>query len=83
MDTTCVTFYLESSDQATEQAVLAFCVAAKTTAEIMEYLGLNHREHFRSVILKPLLDKGLLSLTIPDKPTSPNQKYITVSNNHA
>jgi len=43
----------------------------------MQYIGLKHREHFRSHILKPLVKKGLLRLTIPDKPNSPNQKYIT------
>ena len=48
--------------------------------EIMEHTGLKDREHFRRDILKPLIDQGLLRYTIPDKPTSRMQKYVTVEN---
>ncbi|MFZ4616717.1 MAG: Fic family protein [Rectinemataceae bacterium] len=43
----------------------------------MEHLGLKHREHFRLDILQPLIEGGLLDLTIPDKPKSPKQNYVT------
>ncbi len=69
----------QATEQVTEQAVLSFCKEPKSTHEIMEYIGLRHREHFRSQILKPLIEKGLLGLTIPDKPNSPKQKYIAKS----
>ncbi|MBI5359186.1 MAG: putative DNA binding domain-containing protein [Planctomycetes bacterium] len=59
--------------------VLAFCVKPKTRGEIQELLGLRDREHFRSEILNPLIKKGLLALTIPDKPNSPKQKYYSVA----
>lgn len=36
---------------------------------------LAHREHFRKAYLEPLVTAGWLERTIPDKPTSPNQKY--------
>ena len=45
----------------------------------MQFLNLKHKRHFRVTILKPLLEKKLLKETIPDKPTSPKQKYIAVS----
>ncbi|NLV97503.1 MAG: hypothetical protein GX043_09245, partial [Desulfovibrionales bacterium] len=67
------------TEQATEQAVLAFCRQPRSTTEIMHHLGLRHREHFRSSILMPLLERQLLRLTIPDKPSSPKQKYITTT----
>ena len=38
---------------------------------------MTHNTYFRKTILVPLLEKGLLNLTIPEKPTSPKQKYIT------
>ena len=40
-------------------------------------LSVEVNEDFRKEILKPLIDKGLLKLTIPDKPTSPKQKYYS------
>jgi len=38
---------------------------------------MKSRRYFREKILNPLIKGGLLKLTIPDKPTSPNQKYYT------
>ena len=72
------------TEQATEQvekqeSLLEFCRTPKSTSQIMAFLGLKHREHFRSEILQPLLKKGLLKLTIPDKPTSSKQKYYTAN----
>ena len=81
---------MQATDQATMQAtdqattydertklILNFCKTEKSTTEIMAHLGLTHRRHFRLGILKPLLNKKLLFLTIPDKPNSPNQKYYS------
>ncbi len=47
----------------------------------MEHLGLKHRKHFRSEILQKLLEAGKLTMTVPEKPKSPKQKYITVKGN--
>ena len=73
----------QATAQATAQAdsekvelILAFCTEPKSRDEIMNHLGLKHREHFRSEILLPMIEAGLLSLTIPGKPKSPLQKYI-------
>ncbi|MBD3842464.1 MAG: cell filamentation protein Fic [Campylobacterales bacterium] len=40
---------------------------------IMSSLGLNDRKNFREVY--PAIEDELVSLTIPDKPTSSKQKY--------
>ncbi|MHC5310616.1 Fic family protein [Myroides sp. LJL116] len=38
-------------------------------------LGLANRDYLRKTYLQPAIEKGLVALTIPDKPTSGNQKY--------
>lgn len=43
--------------------------------EIQDALGLKHEVHFREAYLIPSIEKGLLEMTIPDKPTSSKQKY--------
>ena len=40
------------------------------------FCGINSREYFSNNILNPLLETGRLLRTIPDKPKSPNQKYV-------
>jgi len=37
---------------------------------------MKNRKYVQSQIIKPLLEQDLLSLTTPDKPNSPYQKYI-------
>lgn len=43
--------------------------------EIMEKLGIKSKETLREQYLDPAIKKGLVNLTIPDKPTSKNQMY--------
>ena len=38
-------------------------------------MGLADRTKFRRKYIHPLLEDGILELTIPDKPNSQNQKY--------
>ncbi|WP_038150152.1 Fic family protein [Vibrio litoralis] len=61
-----------------ESAVLSYCMTPKNREQIQQHLGLKNREYFIKNILKPLIDASKLALTIPDKPTSPKQKFITV-----
>ncbi len=43
--------------------------------ELQDKLGLKDRGYFRKEYLLVALEKGLIELTIPDKPNSSNQKY--------
>lgn len=77
-----------TTDQATPQAsgqveerfipLLEYCLEPRTTAEMMQYVALKDRKSFREAWLSPLLQAGLLTMTLPDKPSSPKQKYQTM-----
>ena len=59
-----------------ENKLVQFCAVARSRQEMMDYMGLVNRKHFIERYLKPLLSTGKLAMTIPDKPSSKNQKYI-------
>ncbi len=63
-----------SEDYRTEE-ILQFCREPKSRKEIQHFVGIKDRKDFYTRILNPLVKGGLLKLTIPDKPTSPKQKY--------
>ena len=47
-----------------------------SAAQLMEKLGLKSRASFRKLYLLPALEKNLIAMGVPDKPTSRNQTYI-------
>lgn len=57
--------------------LLLFCQESRTREEIMGKCSISSRNYFRLNILNPMLDLGLLKLTVPDKPNSPDQKYTS------
>jgi 4-hydroxyphenylpyruvate dioxygenase-like putative hemolysin len=46
-------------------------------SEIAEYLGYKDKRSIRKR-LNPLLEQGRIAMTVPDKPNSRLQKYITI-----
>lgn len=40
-------------------------------------MNISHKTFFRRNYLIPLLNSGRLEMTIPDKPNSGKQKYVT------
>lgn len=73
----------QATNQATDQAdeklkeLLEFCKIPRTREEMQKFINIKNRGYFRMEILNPLIKEGLLKPTIPDKPTSPNQKYYS------
>ena len=47
-----------------------------TTTELMEKVGIKSRASFKKNYLDPLLQSGMIKMTIPEKPMSRNQRYI-------
>ena len=73
----------QATFQATPQAeqILTFCMTARTRNEIAEYFGVKAPKFFAKKHIKPLLESGALRMTMPNKPTSPAQRYVTVKKN--
>jgi predicted HTH transcriptional regulator len=55
--------------------ILRKCMEDQSIADLMAIAGRTNRTKFRDQVLKALIEKGLIAMTIPDKPTSSNQKY--------
>ena len=69
---------MQDTPQVTPQVIRVYRVVGNselTMQQIMKILGLEDRKYFRLTYLQPALAAGLLEMTIPDKPTSKNQKY--------
>lgn len=67
------------SDQVSlKQAILEYCTVERSLVEIIQRFGYSSRVHFKNKILNPLIEKGLITPTQPDRPNSPTQKYYTV-----
>jgi ATP-dependent DNA helicase RecG len=62
------------------ERLLAYCAAPRTRREMQEFIGIASRDYFNKTALLPLLESGKLTMTIPDKPNSRNQRYVTVLN---
>lgn len=68
----------QDSDQVVAKMILEFCEVAKSKREICAHLGFNNLTYFTRTYLNPLLESKKLIRTIPDKPSSKNQKYVRV-----
>ena len=55
--------------------IVEYCREARSTQEILAHLGLKDRKNLMGYI-QTLLEEGRIARTIPDKPTSRNQKYV-------
>ena len=60
-----------------EKAIIDFCIEPKSLKEIIQYFGYKNARGFREKYINPLLKENRLKQTIPNKPTSRNQKYIS------
>ena len=66
-----------STGQAPDRhAILEFCRKPQSAKDIMAFSGLKHRETFMRNHLHPMIQEGLLALSVPEKPRSPKQKYV-------
>ena len=53
------------------------CKTEKSLKEIVGYFGYKDVYKFKNNYINPLLEQEKIQMTIPEKPKSRNQKYIT------
>jgi ATP-dependent DNA helicase RecG len=56
--------------------ILSLCEVPCPMRELLQETGYATRMHFRNRYIVPLLERGLIEMTVPDKPNSSNQKYV-------
>ena len=62
-----------------QRDIVNFCSVPRTTAEIMERLGLCNQTKNRERYITSLVAAGYLQMTNPENPTASNQKYKKVN----
>ena len=61
-----------------EDRIMEFCHEPRGILEIATHLGYKEKKTVRKY-LNPLLEQGRIAMTIPEKPNSRLQKYITIN----
>ena len=74
---------IQDTIQDKQSSLLKFCMTPRSREEMQQYMGLSNRSHFMREYLTPLLDKEMIEMTLPDRPTSRNQRYITAEKGRA
>jgi ATP-dependent DNA helicase RecG len=62
-----------------EEDFLKFLKTPRSRKEIAEYWGVGTIPYAMTVYVNPLIEKGLVIMTIPEKPHSRNQKFVRKS----
>ncbi len=57
--------------------LLEFCKTPRSISEIISEIDIKTVKYLKNEYLKPLIEKGKIVETIPDKPKSKLQKYVT------
>ena len=76
-----VTFYKESNITSTDlesNNLIQFCKTPRTRKEICEYLKLSSITYAIQTYITPLVNKGKIKLSNPNKPSSSKQLYYSV-----
>ena len=69
---------IEQRVQSINSLIISFCDIERTKQEIANQCGYSNITKFTNRYIKPLIESGQLRMTIPEKPNSRLQKYITV-----
>lgn len=59
-----------------EKAILQYCMVPRSRKELVAFTGLS-QYYLNRKYLEPMLGNGSLKLTIPDKPRSSRQRFVS------
>lgn len=68
---------VEETEMSDYRDLIMFCKVPRTRKEICDYLGLNSITYAMQTHVMPLVEKGIIKLSIPDKPKSPKQLFYS------
>ncbi len=66
----------ESLAEQRKNKVIVYCQEPRSRKQIQEFLDLSDRKFFRDTVLNPLLEEGIIVMTIPDRPNDVRQRYV-------
>lgn len=58
-----------------QQDIVNFCSVPRSAKEILDRKGLYNQSRARKKYILPLVEMGVLEMTIPENPNDRNQKY--------
>ena len=67
-----------SSRRGISYGLLAFCIQPRTRVELAQFLGVRSTFYAMRRYIRPLIEEGKLAMTIPENPSSREQRFYTV-----
>ena len=61
------------------KGLVAFCQQPRSRAEIVSFLQISSAQYALRKYLNPLIQSGHIRMTMPEKPGSPKQKYVSAN----
>lgn len=65
----------DEMEKVDNRELIFFCKTPRTRKEICDYLGLNSVSYAIQTRVMPLVEKGIIKMSIPEKPKSPKQLF--------
>lgn len=66
---------VDETEEIDNRKLILFCKTPRTRKEISDYLGLNSVTYAIQTRVMPLVEKGIIKMSIPEKPKSPKQLF--------
>lgn len=67
---------LTSFHEQRRAAVTVYCQEPRSRKQIQEFLDLSDKKFFMDTVLHPLVQEGVIAMTIPENPKHIKQRYV-------